>query len=442
MAVWVLAATAAVLAGLLLGLAPIASVLGVVALALGALVTVLVARRLPAAAWALGAAFTMRAALALSQTYVAPLPGSGADDVWTDDRAWALSRLPADDLVGMLASGSRLYMLLIAGMYKVADRSPLMVLALNVLLGTLAVAAAFALARALWRERPAVAAAWVVALFPTMLMNSALMLREMLVVFPFTLGVYFLVLWHRTRRVGHVAAALALLLVASGFHSGMVFATAGVVYVSVRARTPGRTRVRGMRGAARTAVGVALSVAVVVVMIRTGWGLDKLGPLQSLSVEMLADAQTAAAAKGGANYLEGLRTRGPLDLVWQLPIRAAYLLFTPFPWMVRGPADLLGLMDALIYVALAVFIGRAFSRIRTYREARAVLLLAAVTIAVFAASVSNFGTAIRHRAKAAPLLVALAAGALVRERRALGLPADAAPVPPFPAPRATHAAIG
>jgi hypothetical protein len=436
MGVWAWVAAAAVLAGVFLGLAPAAGVVGVITLALAAVVAVVVARRLPAARWPLAAAFCLRAALALYQTYAGALPGSGADDLWFEERGWVFSQMRGDELAAIAGSGSRLYMLVIAVLYKLAGRSPLMILGINVLLGTLVVAAAFGVARLLWGERAAVRTAWAVALFPTLAMNSALVLREMVVVFPFTLGVYFIVRWHRTQRVAHLTAALALLLVASGFHSAMVFATAGVVYVSIRAGAARAAPVHGVRRLVRVAAGVALSVAVVALVMRTGWGLDKLGPLDSLSVETLSDAQSAAAAKGGAGYLQGLPIRGPLDLVWQLPIRVVFLLFTPFPWMVRGLADLLGLLDALLYLSMAVLIGRAFPRILRDRSARAVLLLAGVTIAVFAASVSNYGTAIRHRAKTAPLLVALAAGALARERRgAPGLPGPApAPVhhPPLP----------
>ena len=50
------------------------------------------------------------------------------------------------------------------------------------------------------------------------------------------------------------------------------------------------------------------------------------------------------------------------DLVWAIPVKVTYLLFSPFPWDIKTPAHLIGLIDGLLYLGHIIIIFRKLVR--------------------------------------------------------------------------------
>jgi hypothetical protein len=75
----------------------------------------------------------------------------------------------------------------------------------------------------------------------------------------------------------------------------------------------------------------------------------------------------------------------------------------------------------MLYLFLFWTLYRNWNAIKRNRPVIVLLVIALALFFVYALGVSNFGTAIRHRAKMAPILLILAAGLpeLVRRRRRL-----------------------
>jgi hypothetical protein len=428
-----LALAGAVALGVFAGAAPMADVLGWATLVLGGTWLVVYSRRWPHLRGAVLAGLAVRLFLAVIQVYVTPLPSSGEDDLFMEQRGWEYSQLSFEDRMAVFETGSRLYSWCIGVLYALTDRSALMIIGINVVLGALVVLMAGRIAQQLWGERPARAAAWATAFFPTLMLLSAVGLREVAVTAPFTGAVLLLVRWQGTQRVGTLAAALLLLLLSSGFHSVVVFTFVGVMFLMVQHALAAAARGRG-RALARVSVALALAVMVGIGVAQSGWGLDKFGSVEGINEERLAEAQETVAGSR-SSYLTNLRIDGPVDALVQLPLRLVFFVLAPFPWMIRTPTDLFGLVDSSLYLVLVVLGVRALRRGSPGRAVRPLVVMVGIVLAVFATGVSNYGTAIRHRAKVAPLLIALAAGgtgAALRERRRL-LEGAAAPAEPVPA---------
>ena len=81
------------------------------------------------------------------------------------------------------------------------------------------------------------------------------------------------------------------------------------------------------------------------------------------------------------------------------------------PW---APA---GVVDAAIYLFLFWNLYRNWRTIKKNRAAVVLLAMVLTLFLVYALGVSNFGTAIRHRAKMAPILLLLTAGLPYLRRR-------------------------
>ena len=401
-------------------------VVGITSVLVAAWIVALLGWRTPAVRGPLMLAFGLRSLASLVQAYLMELPGAGLDAVGFENIGWAWAQTTWSGLMGNFISGALLYSWIIAVMYWVAGRSVLMVQTLNVLLGTLVVYNVFLLARMIWGEAAARRAAWIAAAFPTLVLFSAITLREQMVGYPLTLGALWIARWRQTDRVGWLAAAVMAFTVALAFHTVIAGAVLYVIF-AVLARGIGALR-RGQVGASLKAViGLGTVVALIALVLLTGWGAsDPRWWIERLTSLDQVRGHQAGGYVDRTDYLTWLVTRNPADVVWQAPIRLFFFLFMPFPWLVSAVVDLVGLLDAMLYAWLAWHFRRVFREVWRTPHARAVFGLMMSVMLIFALVVSNYGTAIRHRGKVAPLLVALAAGSLVRGRQAGGDPAPRA----------------
>lgn len=380
----------------------------------GALITALISVRDTCLKVTLALAFALRLGLAFVQVYVAPLPDSTADAVsferigWEAAHAWLTGGAVPD------LSGANLYSGLIGALYYFFGRVPLIPQFINVLFGVLTVLLVYKITLELNAPpRAARLAAFVATVFPTLNLYSAITLREAIIVFCTGISVYTFLKWLRSDSWGAMAVAAASLLLASVFHDGMlVVAMVYIVFFCLYSPRHRRWRVSPPR----------LLVAITIVAASSAFTpalLNKLPEDSSLLVspEYLTQfAQSRAYSR--ATYLQNLAPHSVTDMVVQTPLRMAYLFFSPFPWMVSTPADLLGLADASLYLIAALYGLRGLAR--TWRGNRAACLaltiILLVVTAAFAWGTSNYGTAIRHRQKIAWLLIAMASIGMVRSR--------------------------
>jgi len=316
--------------------------------------------------------------------------------------------------------GTLLYSWLISVLYALTDRSPLMIQGVNVLLGTLAVYLVWRIAGLIsgGNRRIAGAAAWVAALFPTLALYSAITMREEFIVFFFLLGVLYSLRWWQHPLLRYFLIACLALGLAGVLNRGMLLmiAVLGMLALSRWAQT-----MAANKGTSFLRVTAALGLlAVIGALALTNGSSSGYTAMMNISLGQ----QQVNVAVGRAAYLTDLTMQSTMDVVWQTPIRIVYFLFTPFPWMVREAADIFGFVDALLYTGLALLILRNWKNIRGNSLARVAVLFLAVGLIVFALGTSNYGTAIRHRAKFAPLLIVVAAVALVAQKQGPGIKAE------------------
>ena len=411
--------------------------LGFLTLFIGFCVTLVVAQRNRAIATILLVAFSMRTALTLVDSFLFRLPGA-SDGIWWDIGAAYMARDGVAGTFQYMRTGHFFYKFFIAFMYALFDRSPLMVKGINVLLGTLMVKTTWQLSVLLGRdERRGRVVAWLMALCPSLIYFSSVLLREVAVAYPLLLSIVYLTRWYEERKNWQILAAIAALIISMIFHSGSVavllFGGIWLVGNWFRSIVAGHFRHLG-----RNTLALALGVAVVIAVLASGFGLDKFNGLEAGGVDTLTTRQEGFA-HGRTAYLEDLHAGSPLDLVWQAPIRIVYFLFAPFPWMLSSGSDLFGVLDSLLFAALVV---QALRHRRDLVRAPRIMVVLGVFSAmamVFAIGVSNYGTALRHRNKMLPLLIAAVISIPVeRKRKALAaIPPDS---PLFPAPTRALAA--
>jgi uncharacterized membrane protein len=381
-------------------------VLGWLALAYGLVVVFMISQTESRIQKVILSAFFLRAMLAIMHSYLMPLPDSGEDAVMFEKVGWEWSQSGLENLFAHFETGSELYSWLISVFYALLGRSELMVQAFNVLFGTLIVLNIYKIANLLWGGQIAVRVAWLTAVFPTLMLYSAITMREVAVVYPLTLGIYYLVIWQRSQKLHHLILGLIAMVISFSFHTGILAAFAMLAMLFLLKWL--YTLVAGLKkGFVRNTILAIVIMAVAGAIVASGWGLSKFGgSLANLSLESIGIAQSSRAIER-ASYLEGMYINSPVDFVTQTPIRLIYFLYAPFVWMIRNGFDLAAQIDVLIYIGITISLWRSRRYILRDPAAQLVFALLFANLLVFALSTSNYGTAVRHRAKFAPLALSL-----------------------------------
>jgi 4-amino-4-deoxy-L-arabinose transferase-like glycosyltransferase len=398
--------------------------LGATALLIIALCVLICAHRWSSAAKILWVAFALRAGAALFHFYVAPLPDSGADAIKFELTAWEWAQGGLGEALGHFTGPSSYFISwMIALFYASTDRSLLLAQSLSVFVGTGTVLLGWLLVRELWGERIAMKAGWVLVFFPTLVLYSAITLREAYIWFFLSLALLGVVRWARVGGLRPILLATFGFVGATFFHGAMVVGLlvfAGVVlWFSIK---------RVVLGLLRSKLRVFALVLVVLALLPVAGFLGgvisvpKLGDISRISdVEvllgkMVRSSRSSGGAEDGAAYPAWTVPNSPIELVYKAPIRATYFAFSPFPWDVRQSRHLIGVFDGLLYLALAFLMCRNRKAIWADPAARTVLFILLGYLLVFGLAIGNFGTGIRHRAKIVVMLIALAAPYLFRVR--------------------------
>jgi hypothetical protein len=407
---FILLATAGTIIGILVSTASVSATLGWLTLMVGLVIVFSIAQNHPSAAKPLLIAFGVRALLTLAHRYITPLPDSQADALWYQSTGLEWAQYGLAGVFERFRTGAYLYVWAISLLYALTEQSPLMIQGVNVLFGSLVVWNVFRISELLWSTKIATRAAWIAALFPTLALYSSIAMREVAIVYPLTLSVLFLLRWYQGGKDRYLVFSVVCLVVSLAFHTAILvlFGIWGVLVVYKWS-----SALRGRRGAHLLRLSAILLVfgGLLVAIVLSGWGLDKLSLIRSpstaaLSVDSLSDV-AERAARGRAAYLEGSVFRRPLDFVVLAPLRLAYFLFAPFFWMNLSPEDLFALLDSLLYVWLALGLYRSRHYIRTNPTALAVLLVLLALVTTFALFTSNYGTAVRHRSKVVAIAISL-----------------------------------
>ena len=360
-------------------------------------------------------AYILRVTLCYIHAYVLVLPDSQFDAIVFERTAWLWAR--DGECFDDFTTGSRLYSWIGSCIYTVVGRSALLLQVLNAFLGTLVVLVGMKAIRLLaplglqYRY-----AGWVLALHPSLLLYSAITMREVVIVLTFIVSIYWLAKWRITGKYGLGAWSILWMIVSQMFHTGMVTATVLItgiyLYYTITEHWRGLVRVKVMM---RNAKAAALSLVVmatlgiaVSIMLNEGYGLDKLQRLRTGSVIDALTGWQEQSARGRASYLGGGAPSDWVALLLQMPVRLVYFVGAPFPWDISRVRDLWGFIDGGFLIILVLVIVRDIKkgawRRRAYRSIAAVVF---AVILGFSVATSNYGTAFRHRAKFVPALIVL-----------------------------------
>jgi len=388
--------------------------LGWLGLSLGFVFTLILATRRPILAHVLVAAFSVRAGIALFHHYVFPLPDGIADAVRFELDAWGLA---TDDQQGPYLNypgiNSRFFPWCLSLIYLLTGRSILLLQALSVLVGVLSVYAMWSLTNELWGKKEGLVAAWILTGFPTVVMYSALPMREPYLILFLLLGLAWVVRWVRTNKSGSAVCAIFYFVVGTHFHSSMWLVALTFSSVVVFRGCYQRFHPMFAKRSNRLLISSLVIFSICGAVFITGdVAVDKFGSIKELiKVERLVQYATERHHMDGhvarSAYPDWIIPENGFDLIWTLPLQTLYLLFSPFPWDIKTPSHLIGLFDGLLYLILIAAVVRGSREISRNPSALTITLVIVPLLMAYGFATSNFGTAIRHRTKVLSIMIPL-----------------------------------
>lgn len=384
-------------------------------------ILLLIAIQYPSIAQILFLAFFLRLILVIYSEYVSFLPEYlGSDAQMFESYGWEYAQSGLLWLIRNFKTGALFYSWIIGLIYSFIGRNQFVVELLNVLFGILIVLNVYKIVLLLYDKRSAYIASLIAAFFPSLIYFSAVILRDVVIIYSLSLGLLFFFQWKKFHKAKNVFLSFVFFAISFAFHTGMLVFIIVFLFLVFKDLFNKSLR-EPVRKNSMSFLLLIFMLIFFVAMIKTGWGMEKVGSLQYLSLSKLAEIEKIAA-RGRSAYLIDLQISSIGDLLWQTPVRVFYFLFGPFVWRLHSILDLIGFFDAILYLILFIIIFRSFCLLFKYDVNRDLFLFLFFGILVFALTVSNYGTALRHRAKFLPLLDILVVGIFYIRRNSKNLP--------------------
>lgn len=385
--------------------------LGFTSIVLVSIITLLIGIRWPKVSKILFFALIIRVSILLIGHYMVNLPDSTADSVSFEKTAWNIAQGGFFNLSEYYKGpDSRFISWLIAIPYSLLGRSVLMAKSISLFFGMGSVFLGWRLANKLWGSRVANKVGWLIALFPSLILYSALIMREAYICFFLLVAIYGVIDWVKTQNFKSIILALVGFTGAAFFHGASILgAMTFIVFVGLYSMKESFLLLKNFEIKLSHLFLVILFFALTILYLSGEIYFPYIKSFDFVSNPDTLLRKTNVSVMGGAAYPEWTKATSAIELIYKVPARSFYFLFSPFLWDIREAKHLIGFFDALLYIYLFILILKNIKVIWRDPILRIILLISLTYIVAFAVGVGNFGTGIRHRSKFVVMFILLAA---------------------------------
>jgi len=338
--------------------------------------------------------FLLRAAVALALEWTGSSRRFAPDETTYVADGWPIGMYWAGDLLvkpwRMTLDQPLGYFYLNGASYYLFGPTQIPLKLLNAFVGAFSCRYVYSLARELFGVSVARRATTLFVYFPSLVLWSALNIRDAWVVF---LIVYTSAKSLQLTR-GYSHLALVQLLLATyamtHFRDYLFYVVALPPVIAVLIARRGHL--------VRNFVIATLAALAVVVLVQQGVVRKKTA--SRMSLEGLSQTRQEMAT-GGSAFHGRVDVSTPAKALAFLPIGVAYFLFSPFPWEITSVLKLFSLPEMILIYALtpAAVRGIAHCARDRFRDCFQVLLLTGLLTVSYALGEGNVGTLYRHRAQ-------------------------------------------
>ena len=397
-------------------------------------ITILIAKKNPKTTNFLFVALFLRSFFVILDQYYLTLPDSMGDAANFEKRAIFYSQEFGLDIFFTIFSQDSFFISrIISVSYTLLDRSELMAKMFSVGIGTGAVFLIYRLSQILWGSRTALKAAWFAALFPSFILYSSLILREVYVVFFLTYALLGCVNFIDKSKFIYFIQLFFGFLIASLFHGPMILGFfIFLIYIFLKILKENNYFIRFKKKKLYLMFLLPILLLPIITYLMGYYSIPKIGnisnfgnvkdkdkiELQKIEDRLIWKIETATRSSGdrdtGAGYPSWTVPKNLIELIYLAPVRMSYFLYSPFPWDIKRFTHLIGLLDVFFYLYLSFCIVRNRKILYENPLTRFLIIILFMYIFVYSFGVGNFGTGIRHRLKFIGVLIAIAAPTIVK----------------------------
>ena len=299
---------------------------------------------------------------------------------------------------------------LIAIPYSLIGRSFLMIQSFSILFGLGSVFLGWVIAKKLWNNSTAIKVGWVIALFPSLISYSVLIMREVYVCFFLLIAIYGVVNWSRLKDYNSIFLAIFGFIGATFFHGASVLGLIIFILIILLDNLKRSLKlILSSKINPKSLMIIMVSFIILVPYISNKIDFPYLDNFENATNPDNLKIIINTKVRGEASYPEWTKIDSNSELFYKIPIRAVYFILSPFPWEVKKLSHLVGLFDSLLYATLLFLIFLNFKVIWRDPALKNILIILLFYFVVFGVGVGNFGTGIRHRSKFVIELILLAA---------------------------------
>jgi len=361
-------------------------------------------------------ALILRIVVMLIGHYLVDLPSSTADARSFERYAWSLAQSGFFNVMNNYTGpNAKFISWLIAIPYSLFGRSVLMAQSISLIFGMSSIYLGWKTAKIIWDVQIANKVAWAIALFPSLILYSVLVLREVYISFFLLVALYGVVSWIKNNDFKSLILIFLGFFAATFFHGAMlVGALTFLTIIGAMSFISFLKLLFKYRIKMKNLMVFLIFVILSSIYLSGKITVSYLGSFESISKIDNLLLKTNNSTRGEASYPEWTMIHSFNELFYKGPIRSLYFVFSPFPWDVKKPYHLIGLLDAFLYMYLVFLIFQNRKIIWKDPALRVLLIILLSYLIVFGVGVGNFGTGIRHRTKFTIIFILLAAPLIKR----------------------------
>ncbi len=400
------------------------------------LVTVFISKKYPETTIFLLLALFLRSFCVILDQYFITLVGSTGDAIGFEKKAFFYSQeFGLRIILDIFKLDSYFLSRFISIPYTLFERSEFMAKMFSVGIGTFTVFLIYQLTLIIWDKRTALKAGWFASLFPTLILYSSLILREVYICFFLVYTLTYCVNFINDRRLIYFIKLLLGFFIVSLFHGPMILGFfVFLIYLLIQILKENNFFIRFKKKNIFYIFLLPILLLPIITYFLGYYSIPKIGNfkdfgkikdgnkviLGNIQKKLIWKIDKATRSSNnndtGAKFPSWTIPKDTKELIYLTPIRMFYFLYSPFPWDTKKVVHLLGLFDSFLYIYLSYCILRNRKILYENPQTRFLIMILITYVFIYSLGVGNFGTSIRHRLKFIGLLIAIAAPKILRIR--------------------------
>ena len=330
------------------------------------------------------------------------LPESLGDASQYEIYAWKFSQNGFFSVIDYFPANRTSYNIswILAFFYSVTGRNIIIAQSLSLFFGMGSVLLAALIANKIWSKKISIKVGWIIALYPSLVLYSSLILREAYIWFFLLVAIYGIICWSKDKSFTSIIIAFIGFGGATFYHGGMIIG--GFVFLCILLITSSIETIKKLNYLKISINSLALLILSSIItfyLISSVDSIPKIGSIVGMFNAEQALEEISNRNINRAAFPEWTVPKTPTELIYKAPIRVLYFIFSPFIWDVTEIPHLFGMFDGMFFIMLFILVIKNIKLIWSDPILRTIFIILISYFVIFGLSTGNFGTGIRHRTK-------------------------------------------